>query len=76
MIEVDGKKYISEEEFDNKVTEELHEVSRTLANLISKNGDMMEGLLRSMVVGGAIADAYANLRTRIFGKRNKDDEER
>ena len=70
MVEVDGVKYISEEEFNKAVREELHEISRIAANsVVAGKVDMLSALVKA----GAMAEAYANLHDRVFAEKESFD---
>ena len=65
MVEVDGIKYISEEEFNNAVKEELYEISGIAAkHVVSSDIGLMEALIKT----NAIAESYAHLRVNLFSE--------
>ena len=70
MVEVDGMKYISEKEFDDAVREELKEISLIAANnVVAGKVDMASAVIKA----GAMAEAYANLRHRVFAEKESLD---
>lgn len=68
MIEVDGKKYVTEEEFEEAVLKELEEVAGISANHFLETGEFEIG----MEAGLMIAEAYANLRVDLFHKEARN----
>lgn len=68
MVEVDGVKYISEKEFDEAVFAELHVISEIAARAVSKK---TISLSEALVKADVIAEAYHNLWSALFSKKEK-----
>lgn len=60
MIEINGKKYVEEQEFEEGVKEMMHQVATILAK------DEKVGFIQAMLLGGTIAESYANLKKHLF----------
>ncbi len=73
MVEVDGTKYISEKEFDEAVFAELHVISEIAARAIAARAVSKKtiSLSEALVKADAIAEAYHNLWSALFSKKEK-----
>ena len=65
MIEVDGKRYVTVEDFDNAVEEEIHQIATICAKGVVDNCSV-ETLSRAIELSQIVSEAYCNLRIELF----------